>query len=234
MERVNVFEEFEKAGLYKAIFSRRDIRSQFTDKPIEDDVLSRVLVAAHHAPSVGFMQPWNFIVIKSNDVKRRVHESFVRANERAKAMFIDDKKRQTYENLKLQGILESPLNICVTCDKSRFGPVVIGRTTNFNMDEYSVVCAVENLWLAARAEGLGVGWVSILYDNDLTQILNLPEDVIPIAYLCIGYVTHFPESPELETVGWLPRMKLSDLIYSETWGNDCQTHLPELYKHVVK
>ncbi|KJR42832.1 cob(II)yrinic acid a,c-diamide reductase [Candidatus Magnetoovum chiemensis] len=233
MTKENTFDEIYKAAIYSAIFNRRDIRSQFIAKPVEDDVLSKILLAAHHAPSVGFMQPWNFIVIKSQEIKSKIHDSFARANEYSSAMF-SETRRPVYENLKLQGILESPINICVTCDKTRFGPTVIGRTTNPSMDEYSAVCAVENLWLAARAEGIGIGWVSILYDDDIKLILSLPKHVKPIAYLCLGYVTNFPDAPELETIGWLPRVKLEQLVYSEKWGNDCKSHLPELYSNIEK
>jgi 5,6-dimethylbenzimidazole synthase len=220
-----------KRGLYGAIFSRRDVRGQFTGEPVSEDILARVLLAAHHAPSVGFMQPWNFIMIRSEEVRRAVKESFNRANDAACAMFPEDKRRQ-YVGLKLEGILESPLNICVTCDKSRFGPVVIGRTSNPAMDEYSVVCAVENLWLAARSEGLGVGWVSILDNAELKSILSLPDNVEPIAYLCVGHVTEFFPNPELEIAGWIKRLELDGLVYSEKWGNGCQEEWPELYRRI--
>ncbi|MBI4372842.1 MAG: nitroreductase family protein, partial [Candidatus Omnitrophica bacterium] len=120
--------------------------------------------------------------------------------------------------------------ICVTCDRNRFGPVVIGRTANRAMDLFSSVCAVQNLWLAARAEGLGMGWVSILHDRDLREILKLPNRVIPVAYLCLGYVTHFPERPELETAGWLPRLPLEELVFCDQWNRACEQTWPELHQ----
>jgi 5,6-dimethylbenzimidazole synthase len=212
------FNDTERQGLYKTVFNRRDVRGQFKPDPIPDDVLSRILYAAHHAPSVGFMQPWNFVVVRSNDVKKKVHSAFVEANEDAANMF-DTEKSKAYRALKLEGILESPINICITCDRNRTGPVVLGRTSMKEMDLYSSVCAVQNFWLAARAEGLGVGWVSIIEQTALQQALNIPEEIVPIAYLCVGYVSHFYEKPELETAGWLNRTPLEDLLYFDQWGN---------------
>ncbi|MCW8886721.1 MAG: 5,6-dimethylbenzimidazole synthase [Motiliproteus sp.] len=210
------FQPEERHGLYKAIFNRRDVRGQFKPDPVSDDVLSRVLYAAHHAPSVGFMQPWDFMVIRDSEVRQKVRGAFDKAHGEATKMFPDE-KQDTYRNLKLEGILESPLNLCITCDRNRTGPVVIGRTHIKTMDLYSSVCAVQNLWLAARAEGLGVGWVSIVDEQELQSILGLPRDIVPIAYLCIGYVSHFYDKPELESAGWLPRMPLQELIHFDQW-----------------
>jgi len=213
----HAFSEEARAAVYQAIFQRRDVRGQFLPKPVPDEVLSRVLTAAHHAPSVGFMQPWNFLVVKSYAVKRRVHDAFAVAHAQAAEMFEGD-KRATYQTLKLEGIVESPVGICITCDRARTGPVVIGRTHIPTMDLYSSVCAVQNLWLAARAEGLGVGWVSIFNENALQEALNIPPNITPIAYLCVGYVSHFKDKPELETAGWLPRLPIQDLLYFDSWG----------------
>ena len=212
------FNDTERQGLYKTVFNRRDVRGQFKPDAIPDDVLSRILYAAHHAPSVGFMQPWNFVVVKSNTVKKKIHSAFVEANETAANMF-DSEKSKAYRDLKLEGILESPINICITCDRSRTGPVVLGRTSMKEMDLYSSVCAVQNFWLAARAEGVGVGWVSIIEKTALQQALNIPEEIVPIAYLCVGYVSHFYDKPELENAGWLNRTPLEDLLYFDQWGN---------------
>jgi len=211
------FNDDERDGLYQTIFSRRDVRGQFTPDPIPEDVLSRILMAAHYAPSVGFMQPWNFILVRSAETKQKVHTLFETAHAEAAEMFEGD-ARETYRNLKLEGILESPINICITCDKDRAGPVVIGRTHIKTMDVYSSVCAVQNLWLAARAEGLGLGWVSILDQKNLKQVLGLPRRVIPVAYVCLGYVSHFHDKPELQSAGWRPRLPLSDLINFEEFG----------------
>ncbi len=213
------FSEEQRAGLYHAIVNRRDVRGQFVADPVPDAVLARVLTAAHFAPSVGFMQPWSFLLISDPAVKARVHEDFTAANAEAAAMFEDD-RQATYRRLKLEGIREAPLNLCVTCDRDRAGPVVLGRTHMPTMDLYSTVCAVQNLWLAARAEGLGVGWVSILHPDRLRDVLEIPERVVPVAYLCLGYVSHFNTKPDLETAGWRARLPLEDLLHFDRWGGD--------------
>ncbi|MBG1231490.1 5,6-dimethylbenzimidazole synthase [Aestuariivirga litoralis] len=213
------FSAEERESVYKAIFTRRDVRSQFkAGKPVPDDVLKRLLTAAHHAPSVGFMQPWNFIVIKSVFQKTLMKMAFSRANDEAAALFPDE-RRALYSSLKLEGISAAPINLCITCDRSRGGPVVLGRTHNYDTDLYSTVCAVQNLWLAARAEGIGVGWVSIVRDAELRKILQLPDHVVPVAYLCIGYVDELYATPELELRGWRQRLDLDSLIFNESWGN---------------
>ena len=210
------FSDAERDAVYKCIFNRRDVRSQFLPDPVPEDVLARILRAAHHAPSVGFMQPWDFIVVRDPDVKRRVHDAFKIANDEAASMFTDE-RRQTYQSLKLAGILDAPVGICVTCDRSRSGPVVLGRTHQPEMDLYSAVCAVQNLWLATRAENIGLGWVSIVHPHHLRDALGVPDSIVPIAYLCVGHVTHFLRKPELETSGWLPRMPLRDVVWFDQW-----------------
>jgi len=207
----------EKEAVYKTIYNRRDTRAEFLNEPIDDEVLTRLLDAAHHAPSVGFMQPWDFIVIKSSDVKKQIKEAFEKANVEAKTMF-DNKRQELYSKLKLEGILEAPIGICITCDRTRTGDVVLGRTHNLEMDLYSTVCAVQTLWLAARAENLGVGWVSILDHDVLKDILAVPENITPVAYLCIGKVSDFHDKPELEKVGWQDRMPLEELVHYDKWG----------------
>ena len=210
----------EKEGLYKAVFSRRDIRSHFVDKKIPDEALAKILNAAHHAPSVGYSQPWDFILIKNQDTKLKVKNSFVQEREKSISLLDNDLERQDkYVKLKLEGILESDINICVTYDPKRFGPFVLGRTSIPETGEYSVCCAIQNLWLAARAEGIGVGWVSILAIDDLRYILGIPNHVKPIAYLCLGYVNKFEDKPDLERVGWLKRTILSKVIHYEDWNS---------------
>jgi 5,6-dimethylbenzimidazole synthase len=215
----HAFSDAARAAVYHAIFSRRDVRGQFTSEPVPDEVLSRVLTAAHFAPSVGYMQPWSFIVVRDPAVKETMHAAFRAANAEAAEMF-EGAKQEIYRELKLEGIREAPINICVTCDRDRAGPVVIGRTHIKAMDIYSTVCAVQNLWLAARAEGLGVGWVSIFDKTALRETLGLPPGIIPIAYLCIGYVSHFYDRPELEAAGWRPRLPLEELLHFDRWGED--------------
>lgn len=216
---MSAFSDSERDAVYRAIFERRDCR-RFLPDPLPDALLARLLTAAHHAPSVGFMQPWNFLVVRSHVVRLRVKEAFERANAAAAAQFAGDRGEQ-YRSLKLEGIVESPLNLCVTCDRTRHGPVVLGRTAQPEMDLYSTVCAVQNLWLAARAEGVGLGWVSILDPADLRTILDLPEHVVPVAYLCLGRVPEFAPQPELERLGWLDRIDLAPLVFEDRWGRRC-------------
>ena len=210
------FSEEEKRGLYRAIYERRDVRSHFLPNPIPDDVLARILDAAHHAPSVGFMQPWDFIVIHDHSIRAEVHRNFETANQRAAAIY-EGEKKALYDSLKLAAIVESPLNLCVTCDHRRTKGAGLGRQSNPTTDVYSTVCAVENLWLAARAESLGVGWVSILNTEALKATLKIPPEVTPIAYLCIGYVSEFGSQPELEKKGWEHREPLANLIHHDHW-----------------
>ncbi|CRI65985.1 Nitroreductase family protein [Thiocapsa sp. KS1] len=206
----------ERDAVYKTIFARRDVRGEFLPDPVPEEVLHRILTAAHHAPSVGFMQPWDFILVRDPTVKRRIKAGFETAHAQAAALF-EGERRERYRRLKLEGILEAPIGICVTCDRSRSGPVVIGRTANPEMDLYSAVCAVQNLWLAARAENLGTGWVSIVHRQVLHDALGIPPAIVPVAYLCIGYVSTFHERPELEEAGWLPRLDLDTLIHHDGW-----------------
>ena len=210
------FSDQEKDGLYKAIFSRRDVRSHFTNETIEDEILSKILNAAHHAPSVGFSQPWNFILIKDMKTREKIKDSFNHERENA-SQLIEDPKKTKYLSLKLEGILEAAVCVCVTYDPSKFGPFVIGRSSIPETGIYSVCCAVQNLWLAARTEGIGVGWVSILSNNVLKKVLDLPKHVIPVAFLCLGHVSEFAEKPDLETKKWLPRLDLKEVVYFEKW-----------------
>jgi len=212
------FTEDEKRGFYKAIYSRRDVRSHFTSKPIKDDILSKILHAAHHAPSVGFSQPWNFILIKNSKTKEKIKESFDIEKNRS-SQLVEEPKRSKYLSFKLEGILESPVNLCVTYDPTKFGPFVIGRSSIPEAGLYSVCCAIQNLWLSARTEGIGLGWVSILSNDALKEVLEIPEHVIPVAYLCLGHVDDFAEKPDLQTAGWLPRLELKDVVYFEKWDD---------------
>lgn len=210
----------EKAGLYKAVFSRRDVRSHFIEKKIPDDVLVKLLNAAHHAPSVGYSQPWDFVLIKNKVTRLKVKNSFILEREKSISLLDNDLDRQDkYSKLKLEGILESDINICITYDPERFGPFILGRTSIPETGEYSVCCAIQNLWLASRAEGIGVGWVSILSIEDLRNILGIPSHVKPIAYLCLGYVNKFEDIPDLERARWLKRTILSKVIHFEDWNS---------------
>lgn len=201
--------------LYEAIYSRRDVR-RFRQEPVADDVLYRILDAAHHAGSVGFMQPWNFILIREEKTRLRVKAMFDRENERAAGQFTGE-RRELYKSLKLEGILEAPLNLCVTCDRGRGGKV-LGRNTILDTDIFSTCLAVQNLWLAARAEGVGVGWVSILDNAELSGLLELPVTVVPVAYLCMGYPKEFSDTPMLEAAGWRDRIPLEEVVFMERFG----------------
>lgn len=214
--RAKVFSPVERQALYDVIAHRRDVRNEFLPDPIDPQVLNRILQAAHAAPSVGLSQPWNFILIRDAARRDQVWQAFASANAEAQAMFPPE-RRSDYAALKLEGIRKSPLNICVTCDRSRGGKVVLGRTHNPDMDLYSTVCAVQNLWLAARAEGIGMGWVSIFNEADLRPILGLPDHVAIVAYLCLGHVDHLFDGPELAARGWATEDDLESVVMEEGW-----------------
>jgi 5,6-dimethylbenzimidazole synthase len=210
------FSEAERDAVYRVIRERRDIRSHFLPDPVPDDVIGRLLCAAHHGPSVGFMQPWDFLVIRDRAVRAEVHACFEAANRAASEKY-SDARRELYGNLKLAGILDTPVNLCVTCDRGRARGSGLGRQSDPMTDLYSTACAVENLWLAARAESVGVGWVSILDYERLREILGIPQEIVIVAYLCVGYVSEFPSKPELETRGWESREDLKRLIHYDKW-----------------
>ncbi len=213
----HTFSPVMRRGLYEAIFRRRDMR-EFLPDAVPDDVLARVLIAAHHAASVGITQPWNFIIVRDLDRRRGVKRVF--EEERAKnAQQFEGARREKFLSLKLEGILEAPLNLIVTCEPERFGPGVLGKVSLRDVEVYSTCLAVENLWLAARAEGLGVGWVSIMRNEDLTRIFSIPANVIPLAYLCIGYVPDFPERPILESAQWAKRLPPRNLLHFDSWNH---------------
>ena len=216
------FSDVERRAIYRTIFTRRDVRSQFLSTPITDAEIARVLLAAHHAPSVGFMQPWSFVVIRDHSVKASVKKLFQSANDEA-ALKFQDHQRTDYMKLKLEGITDAPVNICVTCDRKRAGEVVLGRTHVPETDLYSTVCAVQNLWLAARCEGIGVGWVSIYREAELKTLLGIPDDQVVIAYLCIGRVAETYAGPELAAKNWRQRLNLADLIHFDGWDKKQST-----------
>jgi 5,6-dimethylbenzimidazole synthase len=212
------FSDPERAAVYRVIFERRDVRRNFVRTPIADDVLARILTAAHYAGSVGFMQPWDFVVIRQRTTKRAVKQLFKKTNAEATGRY-EGARATLYRSLKLEGIEEAPVNICVTCSRQRGGPHVLGRSTVRETDLYSTCCAIQNLWLAARAEGVGVGWVSILDHRALKQVLGIPRQVKVLAYLCLGYVSEFAAQPDLETAGWRSRIPVEQLIHHEFWGS---------------
>ena len=192
------------------------MRGQFLPDPVPEDVLGRVLDAAHHAPSVGFMQPWDFVVIRDLAVRQQVYRNFECANKRA-AEGYQGEQRKLYDGLKLAGILDAPVNLCVPCDHERPKGGGLGRQTDASVALYSTVCAVQNLWLAARAESLGVGWVSIVDLEQLKATLGIPAARTLVAYLCIGYVSEFRPQPDLEEKGWETRGSLSSVTHFDRW-----------------
>src|SRR5574337_321933 len=212
----HAFPEALRRALYEAITRRRDMRSFLPDS-IPTETLARILLAAHQAGSVGFSQPWNFLVVEDREIRRQVR-AHVEAERLRAAETFEKERREAYLSFKLEGILDAPINLCVTCDQERFGPAVIGRNTMPETAIYSTCCPVQNLWLAARAEGLGVGWVSILEPGTLRTILRIPDRIIPVAYLCVGFVESFPERPMLESRGWLPRLPLPEVVFHDRWA----------------
>jgi 5,6-dimethylbenzimidazole synthase len=215
------FTRSEQAAVYRAIFERRDVRRNFLPTPIPDEVLNRLLNAAHHAGSVGFMQPWDFVIVRNHATKGAVKNLFREANAKA-AIQYQGLRKALYRSLKLEGIEEAPINVCVTCSRQRGGKYVLGRSTVRDTDLYSTCCAIQNLWLAARAEGIGVGWVSILDHGSVKRVLSIPRPVKVLAYLCLGYVSDFATQPDLETAGWRTRIPVAQLIHYESWGNTIQ------------
>lgn len=214
---VSPFSDDERRGVYRAIYERRDVRSRFVAAPLPDEVLGRILDAAHHAPSVGFMQPWEFIVITDTLVRRAVRQQFEDTNTRAAAMYVGE-RRDLYDRLKLEAIEESAMNLCVTCDSTVARGHGLGRQTMPETAMYSAVCAIQNCWLAARAEDVGVGWVSIVDADALRRILAIPDHILIVGYLCLGYVSGFDAEPELETKGWEHRVPLADVIHFDQYG----------------
>ncbi|MDD7986783.1 5,6-dimethylbenzimidazole synthase [Lentisphaera marina] len=210
------FREVEKESFYRLLEARRDVRSGFLDKEIPEKILKRILSAAHHAPSVGFLQPWDFLIIRSDEIKQKIKSNFLAVKER-EAQFFTGEMKKLYEQLKLEGILEAPINLCVTCDLKRDESNQLGRSEQNQMDVYSTVCAIQNMWLAARVEGIGMGWVSILEESHIREVLKLPESRKLIGYFCLGYVDEFKNQPELESKGWNKRLDLDDIIRYDTW-----------------
>ncbi|GHE44129.1 nicotinate-nucleotide--dimethylbenzimidazole phosphoribosyltransferase [Streptomyces capitiformicae] len=211
------YDEAEREAVLKVMRERRDIRNGFRSDPIPHDVLLRVLEAAHTAPSVGHSQPWDFVVIRSAETRRTMHELAQRQRE-AYAKSLPKGRAKQFKELKIEAILDTPVNIVVTADPTRGGRHTLGRHTQPQMAPYSSALAVENLWLAARAEGLGVGWVSFFDEREMVRALGLPEHLEVVAYLCVGYVDEFPEEPELMQAGWAKRRPLSWVVHEETYG----------------
>ncbi len=204
----------QREAVYRAIRERRDVRSGFRPEPLEPALLRRLLCAAHQAPSVGLMQPWHFVLIERMATRQAIHRLFLDANHAAASIYPPE-TADAYNQLKLAGILEAPHNLCVVSDDLAPRGRGLGRQTMPETAIYSSVCAIQNLWLAARAEGVGVGWVSILDPEKVKQILGVPAHMTLIAYLCIGYVDHFRATPELAEAGWEQRIPVDAVLHHE-------------------
>ena len=211
-----MFTEKERDAIYKVIQTRRDVRS-FRPDPLPADAIARILEAAHHGPSVGFMQPWNFILVTSDEVKARLAWAADKER-RALAIHYQEDRSEKFMSLKIEGLKEAPLTICVTCDPTRGGSHVLGRNSIPETDIMSTSCAIQNMWLASCAEGIALGWVSFYKKNDVRDILGIPPHIDPVALLSLGYTDQYPAAPILETEKWERRRALDELIYHEKWG----------------
>ncbi|MFD7924100.1 nicotinate-nucleotide--dimethylbenzimidazole phosphoribosyltransferase [Streptomyces sp. NPDC059740] len=207
----------EREAVHRVIRERRDIRNGFRDDPIPNEVLLRLLEAAHTAPSVGQSQPWDFVVIRSPETRARMHDLAMRQRD-AYARSLPKARAKQFRKLKVEAIRDTPINIVVTADPTRGGRHTLGRHTQPQMAPYSSALAVENLWLAARAEGIGVGWVSFFDEREMVRELGLPEHLEVVAYLCVGYVDEFPGEPELTQAGWSRRRPLAWVVHEEEYG----------------
>lgn len=202
------FLDSDATKLLEIIKARRDVRgNRFIDTPVEKDKLDMILEAGVSAPSVGYSQPWKFVVIQNETIKTNILQNFEEENTKAKEIF---KKEDLYVKLKLEGIKEAPLNIAVLYEPS--DEEVLGMTSMKKMGEYSVVCAVQNMWLMARALNIGLGWVSILNEKKVLKELEAKENTQLIAYLCLGYVNEFLEEPELKTLRWKKEKNLDECV----------------------
>lgn len=210
-----VFDSQQQALFETLLQARRDVRGNhfLRDEPVSDQDIQRILQAAVWAPSVGFSQPWRFVVIRDNEIKSKVAEIFKRENDKASVYF--DEKQQQYQQLKLEGIYESPVNIAVFYEPS--SSPVLGQTAMNEMGEYSVVCAVQNMWLMARSMEIGIGWVSILNPAHVKATLSAPDSHKLVAYLCVGKVKTFLDRPELEILKWEKKKALGSVVSYETF-----------------
>jgi 5,6-dimethylbenzimidazole synthase len=198
--------------LYEVINRRRDTRAEFTGDPIPDEVLRRVLLAAHSAPSVGLSQPWDFVLVSDPVVRQRFRDHVTTERETF-AADLDPDRAALFAKIKVEGILESTLGIVVSYNPQRGAPAVLGRHAIADAGLYSVCLAIQNLWLAATAEGLGVGWVSFYREPFLRDLVRLPHPLRPVAWLCLGPVSALPDTPDLERHGWRTRTPLDTVLH---------------------
>jgi 5,6-dimethylbenzimidazole synthase len=208
------FKETDAQILEEILKLRRDVRgNRFIDEPVSEAIVNKLIDAALYAPSVGFSQPWQFVIIRDEKVKKRVYNSFLGVNQYSSQLF-KDKKEVDYNTLKLEGIMEAPVNIAVLY-KANETPV-LGQTSMKDMGRFSVVCAIQNLWLMARSLNIGVGWVSILDPEEVKKSINAEDNTELIGYLCIGYVDEFLEEPELKSEGWEVQKKRENVVFYDS------------------
>lgn len=207
------FDRAEREAVYRAIAERRDMR-HFLPDPVAPDVLQRLLWAAHHAPSVGYMQPWRFIRITDRALRVALH-ALVEEERLATAQALGERK-DAFMRLKVEGVLEAGEVLVVSLADGREHHV-FGRRTLPEMDLASVACAIQNMWLAARAEGLGLGWVSIFDPRKVAALLAMPDGAKPVAIVCLGHVAAYYARPMLEIERWAERMPLSAVVGENAW-----------------
>ncbi|UGT45756.1 5,6-dimethylbenzimidazole synthase [Nocardia yamanashiensis] len=205
-------------SVYDAIRLRRDVRAEFTGEVVDDHTLMRILEAAHRAPSVGNSMPWDFVMVRNPDTLGKFAQHVADKRREFQESLPDD-RAETFNPIKIEGIVESGTGIVVTHSQSRGGTHVLGRATIPETGIYSTILAIQNLWLAATAEGVGVGWVSFYDTPFLTELLDLPADVRPVAWLCVGPVREFQTVPDLERFGWRNRRPLEAAIHWERFGS---------------
>ena len=208
----------QRAALHAVLGARRDVR-RYRPEAVPDDVVTRVLAAAHLAPSVGHSQPWRFVVVRAAETRQQA--ALLADRERlAQAALLDPESARRLLDLQLEGIREAPLGVVVCCDRRTPAAGVLGRATFHDADLWSCACAIENLWLAARAEGLGMGWVTLFPPAELARLLHLPDGVETLGWLCLGWPDERPPSPGLERAGWSRRAPLSDVVLHERWPDE--------------
>lgn len=203
-------------SLYEVVHRRRDTRAEFTGEEIAPDVLRRVLTAAHAAPSVGLSQPWDFVLVRDESI-RRAFRDHVQAERSVFSAQLDEERAEVFSRIKVEGVMESSLGIVVTYDPDRGSPAVLGRHAIADAGLYSVCLAIQNLWLAATEEGLGVGWVSFYREDVLRRLLDIPAKVRPVAWLCVGPVRSLPDTPDLERHGWRTRLPLDEVLHHDRY-----------------
>ncbi|MFD2169804.1 5,6-dimethylbenzimidazole synthase [Tumebacillus lipolyticus] len=212
------FSNEQRDAVYEAIHNRRDIR-RFLSTPLDETAIKRILLAGHHAPSVGFMQPWDFILVSSDSIKNELAAAADKERRALAIHFAAEGRDSKFLSLKVEGLREAPLTVCITCDPTRGGDHVLGRNSIPETDILSVACAIQNMWLAAYAEGIAMGWVSFYKKADVRRILNIPPHIDPTALLSFGYTDEYPDQPLLEKAGWAKRNSFDSLLHYDTWNN---------------